>query len=262
MKTDHSRAGKKDALVFVTHILTGRILDRFRRISRGFENHGDAFLVFSGEKDKSVQDAAGQLGTRLLTVDEDDLNGLGYIPIEETIIPGSNHFITMWFFLRFPGYRNYWNVEYDVDYSGEWETFFNTHSPRKSDFMACHVMTVEEDPGWYWWYTFKSRTADIPHGRLIRSFNPVYRISRDALSALDAYLKEGNEGHHEVLIPTFLNFAGFRISDFGGDGNFVEEGFAGSAYTCRGPMYSMRFRPAIDPQREEIIPDKLYHPIK
>lgn len=252
----------KDALIFVTHFLSDAVLDRFMRVSRGFEPYGDAFLVFCGDIPDEGRDACARLGIRLVTVDEDDLNELGYSPIEETIIPGSNHFIMMWFFRRLPRYRRYWNVEYDVDYSGDWEDFFRTHSPRKADFIASHVRTVREAPEWYWWYTFKPVADGITHDMMVKSFNPVYRISRSALLSLDRYLSEGNEGHHEVLIPTFLKAAGFSVADFGGRGSFVEEGFEDSAYVTDGGYPTMRYRPAILSSREMTVPDKLYHPIK
>ncbi len=260
---DHQgKPTETDALLFVTHFLTDSLLERFSRISKGFRSYGDAFLVHTGNVSDIEKDACARLGIRLLSIDEDDLNDLHYSPIEETIIPGSNHFIMMWFFKKLPHYRHYWNVEYDVDFSGDWENFFNLHSPRKADFLTCHVKTIGEEPGWYWWYTFRPIADIIPHEMLMKSFNPIYRISREALKALDTYLADGNEGHHEVLVPTFLNHSGFIVSDFGGVGSFVEEGFRDSAYVTVGNLPTMRYRPFVDPKCEMTQPDKLYHPVK
>ena len=253
---------EKDILLFVVHFLTDSLLERFMRVAEGFRSFGDAFIVYCGEISEQEKEICARLGAKLITIGEDHVNSLCYSPIEETIIPGSNHFLLMWVFSRLPYYRNYWNVEYDVDFSGEWETFFKTHSPRQADFISCRVKTIAEMPEWYWWYSFKPLTDEIPRENFMNSFNPIYRISRRALQALDRYLKEGNEGHHEVLIPTFLNHAGFKVSDFGGNGSFVDDGFKDSAYVTSGQYSSMRYRPAVDPNREMTEKDKLYHPVK
>jgi hypothetical protein len=103
--------------------------------------------------------------------------------------------------------------------------------------------------------------------RRIRSFNPIFRISNQAIAYLkDAYLS-GWSGHHEVSMATLLNEGGFKINDIGGGGRFVLPGFEEKNYVTsqrdtNGDLKSgtMRFRPLIS--EEEIDGQFLYHPVK
>ena len=65
----------------------------------------------------------------------------------------------------------------------------------------------------------------------IRSFNPIYRISGKALAHIHRALSEKWIGHHEVLLPTLLYHQGFRLLDFGGEGEFVADGGENLFYT-------------------------------
>lgn len=99
--------------------------------------------------------------------------------------------------------------------------------------------------------------------QLIRSFNPIYRISNWALKLLDLVLK-GREswGHNEVLIPTVLNYYGLSLLDMGGKGSFVPSGFEEKFYLMPDDdPGSLRHAPAIGTE-EVRIKNKIYHPVK
>lgn len=53
------------------------------------------------------------------------LHDLGYTPIEDSLLPGSNHFPLLKFYREHPGYDYYWLIEDDVRFSGEWNLFFD-----------------------------------------------------------------------------------------------------------------------------------------
>lgn len=75
----------------------------------------------------------------------------------------------------------------------------------------------------------------MPLSRLIKSFNPIYRISNRALELLDNTLKgRENWGHHEVFIPVILNYFNMKIIDFGGRGEFVISGNEDKFYFSQG----------------------------
>lgn len=252
----------KDVLLYITHKIDEKIIQRYEILSKSFCKRGDSFFVFQGMPSERIIDYLGSRNIRYLIIDNDDLNNLGYNPIRETIIPGSNHFILMWFFNHMPGYRYYWNIEYDVVYSGSWDHFFQLNDDRASDFLSCHIKKYQTYPNWYWWEEYYSSDLNIPVSQRVRSFNPIMRISKVALKALHIFLKGNNRGHHEVLIPTFLFHSGFIIEDFGGEGDFVDDAYRNMFYLDDSRAMTMRFRPAIDFDSETIVEGKLYHPIK
>jgi len=89
---------------------------------------------------------------------------------------------------------------------------------------------------------------------MIKSFNPIYRLSNSALQHLDTAFQNGWGGHHEVSIPSVLHHLGLKIQDFGGVGSFVPRG-------CKYRFYnseSMWFKPLSAGDRKNY----LYHPVK
>lgn len=123
-------------------------------------------------------------------------------------------------FLTNPNYDNYWSIEYDVDFLGEWRNFFVMANAFEEDFISSHIQCYRQNPQWYWWSAFHNksdnRTYDISLVSRIRSFNPIYRISKDALNLVCSALNNGVYGHHEVVIPSLLYHNNFKIRDFGG----------------------------------------------
>ncbi|MDR6339102.1 hypothetical protein HNQ91_002153 [Filimonas zeae] len=197
------------------------------------------------------------------------LSRLNYTPISPQLLPGSIHFPVLQYYLANPGYQYYWLVEDDVRYGDTWDNFFRFFIQRKqaADFMASHITTYRQEPGWHWWPTLQHTNADnIPLANRLKSFNPIFRISGRALAFLHQALQAGWQGHHEVLLPSLLHKAGFEINDFGGNGAFVPAGcsnrfYAASYHTAAGKtLSSMRFRPCIE--TEEMTKPLLYHPVK
>jgi hypothetical protein len=101
----------------------------------------------------------------------------------------------------------------------------------------------------------------------ISSFNPIMRISNAALQTLHRQLSAGWQGHHEVLIPTLLNFAGHSLMDFGGEGKYVPESWRNRFYENpntgtenASDTSTIRYRPVID--KLEMNKPLLYHPVK
>jgi hypothetical protein len=192
---------------------------------------------------------------------------LNYLPVTDTLIPGSAHFPLLEFYLNYPVYDYYWLIEDDVQFNGDWNTFFEAFRNAGHDFITTHIRYYAEEPLWTWWRLFGHLTENIPYQRRLRSFNPIYRISRSALDFIHSALLQFWIGHHEVLYPTLLHENGFRIMDMGGDGRFVPEGFRNVFYTShssgsegRIDEGTFRFRPCWAEIGNEH--NKLYHPVK
>lgn len=252
----------RDALIYISHICEERIIARFKELSDDFGFFGDSFFIYTGCLDADAENCLKSYSVRYSHVDVSNLNDLGYTPIKETIVPGSNHFILMWFYHHFPEYRYYWNIEYDVVYTGKWKDFFELNIARTSDLLSCHIKTYHNDVSWYWWNAYFSVNMPLPVEQRIRSFNPIMRLSYKALKALHDFLKDGSYGHHEVLIPSFLFHSGFTIEDFGGHGEFTPSEYLDNFYLDDKNHRTMRFRPLVDLMSEKLIVNKLYHPVK
>jgi len=118
-------------------------------------------------------------------------------------------------------YDYFWMIEDDVCFSGSWDTLFKAYQDDTSDFISTGVYKFEEKPDWYWWFSLKTNNLQIHEKSRIKSFNPIYRLSKRALELINRSLKNGWSGHHEVLIPTLLYNNGFSITDMGGGGSFA-----------------------------------------
>src|SRR5262249_8970545 len=124
------------------------------------------------------------------------------VVIGDAITPGNCHLRALSFFEMFPDYEQYWFVEYDVFYDGEWGAFFASFDDERADLLGAHVRTLASDPRWYWSATFApGRDLVGTEARLI-TFLPISRMSRAALQAVGRAVERGWTGHFEILVPT------------------------------------------------------------
>jgi len=256
----------KEVILLTTHIMSKSIISQYRALKKSLSEQTDLFFLLEdiGAKIIFPEDVQSYIFSVVT------LNELHYEAIAETIIPGSNHFAVLQFFRDFPDYDYYWNLEYDVYFHGDWRVFFNTFENIDADFVSAHIEYFRQRPFWHWWNTINFKTVTIPQTKYIKSFNPIYRISKKALSCLHKVLSEENSGHHETLIPTVLNNSGFSLLDYGGNGIFTPPELKNKFY--HAPHFfedyyadtTMRFRPSFDREEIESTPsdNKLYHPVK
>lgn len=247
------------AILFVAHEIDDTIIKRYTDIKSSVKDISDVFFLFNKEEENI------SIPEEIIPYyfDIDSLNNLGYEPVEETIIPGSNHFAVLQFFKDRPTYDYYWNIEYDVFFTGQWDHLVSSFDNIEADFLSSHIERFRDFPDWYWWHIFHLTETDLSLSQMIKSFNPIYRISNRALKLLDNTLKGGKSwGHHEIFIPTVLNHFGMNIVDFGGKGEFVIPGNEEKFYSSLGHNDgSMRYRPVYH-ESELLELNKLYHPVK
>ena len=253
------------AILLLTNKTHKGIFQSYKLLNEVGDNHEAYVLLHNKPEDQNksyIED------TKVFAFEDDILKNLGYTPIGDNLLPGSNHFPLLKFYRENPDFDFYWCIEDDVFYNGNWSEFFSFFQKNKSsDFISSHITDFEQDPNWYWWNTLIHPDKIILNRNKIRSFNPIYRLSNKALNFLDKQLKDSWQGHHEVLIPTLLKQGGFNIQDFGGVGKYVPN-------NCKNKFYfkgdvdkpsqfnidSMRYRPIIE--KEEIKEKLLYHPVK
>ena len=180
-------------------------------------------------------------------------------------IPGSTDLPLLLFRQAHPGYRYYWVIEYDVRFSGSWSQFFSAFDGNTADLLGTTLTRHHDIPNWYHWGSLAVDGLGIAKGEFIRGFFPVYRMSNAALALLDRHYRNNVAGHYECLVPTLMRWAGLRIEDIGGNGEFVQPGNENRFYSntptrpTLGPG-SFVFRPVIDGVGKE--PNKLWHPVK
>lgn len=240
------------AVLFLSNKSSEAIIEEYKLLSSSVQNIADVFFVFHkhfNEIPKEIQ------SSNHIVFTDDILHELGFKPlINDSLIPGSGHFPLFKFYNDYPVYDYYWLIEDDVRFCGNWRdllTFFETNN---ADFIASHITRKEDDPNWPWWNSL-SKNGQPPYLEWnIRSFNPVFRISRGALSFMNIQLSNGWAGHHEVVLPTLLYNNNFKIVDFGGSGSFVPTGNSNKFYT----QESMHHLPV----RMGNVANRLYHPVK
>lgn len=243
----------KQAVLYLTNKSNEWTLSAFHALEQSLQGVADVYYAYHQQGDVlpvSLQNIENQF-----VFTSDILSELGYTPIEEgKLVPGSNHFPLLKFFKENQGYDYYWLVEDDVRFSGEWKEFFGSFASCTSDFLSSVIETKAENPNWYWWTSLKTGNAVIAEEKLLKSFNPIYRLARQALTCIDAHLRIGWMGHHEVLLPTLLYNKGFLLEDFGGEGSFVRLENKSKFYDDT----SMRIAPVLPDDRKNY----LFHPVK
>lgn len=243
----------KQAVLYLTNKSNEWTLSAFHALEQSLQGKADVYFAYHQQGD--VLPVSLQNIENLFVFTSDVLNELGYTPIERgKLVPGSNHFPLLKFFKENQGYDYYWLVEDDVRFSGEWKDFFGSFASCTSDFLSSVIETKAENPNWYWWTSLKTGNEVIAEEKLLKSFNPIYRLSRQALACIDAYLRIGWMGHHEVLLPTLLYNKGFLVEDFGGEGAFVCPENKAKFYDDT----SMRIAPVLPDDRKNY----LFHPVK
>jgi len=246
------RVFDKQAFLITTNVLSKPTIRHYHKLQEAAEAYGDVFILYHTKENIIPEKYSG---LPIITFTDDLLKNLSYKPILNSVVPGSNHFPVLDFYLKHPGYSSYWCIENDVDFNGKWNYFFDfTSQNSQSDFISSHIRKYSKLPHWHWWDTFYSPTTEVKKEDLFRSFNPIYKLSNRALNYLDSCLKSGYAGHHEVLFATILINAGFVVEDL----SSIKNNVTPNLNFCT--LQTMRWKPIILFMGNQ--KNKLFHPIK
>lgn len=251
-----------------THLLNEETQMRFDKLRKDLQDDYEVVLLYNEPRLREDSLASADIESHVFMTDIEKLIRLGYRPIRRTISPGSAHYPLMSFFLEHQNYDFYWQIEYDVFFSGNWRTLVDDCAARlpNTDFLSCHIERYDKrkNGGWGWWRS--GNRMDTPIEKLIKSFNPVMRISNEGLKAIDISQREELSAHFEVMLPTLLYNKGFNIADIGGTGSFTPEEFKNKYYIQYEGVNNgtMRWRPCFSMEEIQTIGkrDTLYHPLK
>jgi hypothetical protein len=168
-----------------------------------------------------------------------------------------------------PDFDYYWFIEYDVDFTGSWRTFFAEFVDTPADLLGTNLYPKALSQDWLHWKWFKPPAHVAAHS-ILRGFFPINRVSR---RFCETYIRrvEAWEGHWEALFPSIALDAGLRVEDIGGEGPMTPRHRCQRFYTSASPHRleegTFRAYPRVDthyfPNRVDALrPDHLWHPIK
>jgi hypothetical protein len=239
--------------LIATHILNEKVLKLYEEIRLATTGKGEVCILYH---QKSEHHSSQYKNIAVHSFTDTILTELHYTPITQTLIPGSNHFSLLHYFKAHKQFSYYWYIENDVHFTGNWSNFFDAFHNLHADLVSAHIELYTDNPSWPWWNSLHHPLKNISLEQRVSSFNPVYRLSADALERIHNALLDGWMGHHEVLLPTLLYHNNFSLMDFGGNGHFVPPGFSNEFYTRQ----TFRWRPVF--RMAGSLQNKLYHPVK
>lgn len=253
----------KIIVLYSSHIVNNLTIKHFYEIKKALSLDSKLIWCLNIRKDNDI---IMPKDIEVFEFAKEDFYELPYTVFSDEIWFNTN-LIMMLFYLKHPQYDYYWFIEYDVVFTGKWSVLFQHFKESTSDLISSHVECYSaSNKDWQWWNVIVFSKETIPLGNRIKSFNPIYRLSKQSLSFLHTYLSDGNSGYYEVLMPTALYNNGYKLEDFGGTGSFVKAGnrnkfYVQGTYTNFG---TMRYFPNYSLEEIKALgtSNKLFHPIK
>jgi hypothetical protein len=178
---------------------------------------------------------------------------------------GHTDLITFHFCQTYPEYERYWTIEYDVAFSGRWANFFAAFAEDGADLLAPVVFRRRDMPDWIFWPSLVTPGQGPGDSQALRSFMPIFRMSRRLYEAADEAYRAGWGGHLECTLATIASLRAMSVGDIGNDGEFTAAQNRGRFYTSsRFDMYlapgTLVFKPVL--YRAGSRADMLWHPVK
>lgn len=247
----------RTVIIFLTHKSDEKILEQINKLHCEVMYNADFYVGYQFDKTRLNL----PINIKKIPFTIEDLNSLGYYSWNYSLMDGNMHLILLKFFETHPQYDYYWLIEYDVRFNGNWETFFTYFERENADFASAHIETYSENPSWPRWNEYDIVNLPINKGDLLKSFNPIFRVSNKALSLLKTRALLGDKGHFEILLPTIFNYFNLKIIDFGGVGRYSNKQLPNLFYVNSYSICTHRFRPLFQ-ERTMVIPNMIYHPVK
>lgn len=242
----------KHSVLLMSHFFNARIEEKYRRLTEELNPRlYDVFLLLNLNDKFEAGEVPSYI--HLCAYDADDLNSLNYIPIFESLLPGSCHFPVLRFYRDHPSYTFYWFIEYDVEFTAPWSLLLDGYEVDTADYIVPFLAKFDKTKNsrWEWWTV--GNNSGFPLSESIRAFHPICRYSHAALRCIDDCQRKGHSAHSELLVPTCLSQAGMSLKTFDTRYFVKDSGFS-----------SFRYRPAFSAEEfcRRKVPGKLYHPVK
>lgn len=255
------------ALLWITHLWDQDIEKEFERfLHLDYPGSPEVWLILDS-RTPDAETLTRRYNNCHVIVESELFSRLPYPRLDKELLWEHVHFFVLDFYLVHPEYDYYWVVEFDVRYTGEWESFLRFYETYDHDLITSHIRHFREEPFFWWYNTLQHPTETIDKERFLRSFNVIYRISNRALALIHEKQMSGWRGFFEVSYPTLLDVSGYTLLDFGGNSEYTPPGLKNTVYTSDStsdgypsPFCTMRWRPSR--VRAGIRRNKIYHPVK
>ena len=244
----------KQVVLLMTNKSDLCVVDKIQQLLLCINPSTDFFLLYNTSQEL-LPSTLQPYAEIVFCFSSDILYSMGYMPLGDSLIPGSCHFPLLKFYLTHPEYDYYWLIEDDVFFSGNWGVLFDYYCNDTTDMLSSRIMTLAESPQWDWWYSLNSGRDTIRKEDFVSAFNPICRLSKRALQCVHESHLNGWRGHAEVVVSTILKYKGQSIKDIGGKGSFTPEG-------KENLFYKDGTHSHIALAIQDIRPNTIYHPIK
>lgn len=266
---------KRQCVVFVTHVWRPEIARHYARLKRQAGTVLDVFLVYQRGADEAQLPKGLEPDLVISMADTARHFPLRHQEYSQRPLPwGYVDLVWVSAFLDplLAGYEQFWLVEYDVDFSGDWATFFSAAAQYEGDLLASRLRPVSAEPDFFHLPGYR-QPETAPPDPLI-AFMPISRLSRRLLDHYrETLLQPGWHGHFEMLLPSIARAGGFSVAELGGEDALVPPERRGLHYDGTfADLYSATtshgFRPPKSYQYYDSRPhrfarqDRIYHPIK
>lgn len=261
------------AILWLTHFFDPEAEEAFSRLCREASGHGDVIQVQHGSM-PSLSRALHR--DRVLSISDDEIRAALPRRTQQAWMLGRGleggylDTLHMAIMRRVHPYDQVWIIEYDVDFSGHWSTFFTEFASLDADLLGTTLYPRHLSQAWHHWLWFGGPASPVAYPAL-RGFFPILRMSRRFAEVYAAQVSEAWIGNYEALYPTIAVNCGLAVQDLGGTGPFVPPRRRGRLYSnSDDPALrtgTFRYRPAVS---DRYFPhgltgshkDHLWHPIK
>ena len=261
----------KNCICYLSHIINEDIVNHFLKLKNEVKTTHDVYFIFdSNSHDYAKTKKYSNIINFIYINSSTELNELGY----ERLCPENTRGIAYWYLQYFVNklghkeYDYYWLMEYDVIFNGDYNIFFNDIDNNIfNDFVTQSIESYNDNLEWWWWNNYtdfipEQKYYNYDLSNLLHSFNPIFRLSKNAILFIDNFLKINKiNGHYEYLLITLLFNNGFSIFSINNDKQLL---FTNNDYNkkyCNGITF--KYSPIIttsDIDNNGI--NMLYHPFK
>lgn len=260
----------KTAVLYQTHFFDRWAEAAFRRLARGMPPGHQAVVLMHLPPGAKVPPRVTRVPHHVVRTNE--LRAMPY-PAKtgagggrwDLWHDGHTDLIPLHFCVAHPEFDFVWSVEYDVAFSGPWRRFFAAFAEDPADLLAPVIFRKRDYPDWIFWPSLATPGATTDELTALRSFMPIFRMSRRMIEATDAAYRDGWGGHLECTLATIASVRGLSVEDIGDTGEFTAPHNRGRFYSSnRLNSYlwpgTMMFKPTL--HRVGSKPDMLWHPVK
>lgn len=210
----------QNAVVILTHFLNDHVRAMYQRLRAEAPADHKVFVhVFTPAPLPAPDLSAWDAPNHVILSTKDDFEALA---LGSGHMPADQNFLT--FAATHPGYSQYWGIEYDVHYEGNWNILFERFRNSSSGLIATTVYQAALTP--------EKKFYDVPfhipagmqpaYDTAVRAMYPLFRMSEATLNAIISAYRSGLTGHYEIIWGMVAGMNGLGIEDFGGTGAFTK----------------------------------------